>query len=99
MFSDQQLNGLEERFESQKYLSTPERVELASLLNLSETQVSQCHEYVFDYILNIIITIYNNIVSTIYFYYDNPFVALKSMRFAKLSLESVYFRLGIFHHQ
>ncbi|ESO04558.1 hypothetical protein HELRODRAFT_148469, partial [Helobdella robusta] len=39
VFSDQQLNGLEERFESQKYLSTPERVELASLLNLSETQV------------------------------------------------------------
>jgi len=39
VFSDQQLNGLEERFESQKYLSTPERVELASQLNLSETQV------------------------------------------------------------
>jgi len=40
VFSDQQLNGLEHRFGSQKYLSTPERVELASQLNLTETQVS-----------------------------------------------------------
>ena len=40
MFSDQQLSGLEKRFESQKYLSTPERVELANSLNLSETQVT-----------------------------------------------------------
>ncbi|XP_064597003.1 brain-specific homeobox protein homolog [Liolophura sinensis] len=39
VFSDQQLNGLEKRFESQRYLSTPERVELASQLSLSETQV------------------------------------------------------------
>jgi len=39
VFSDQQLNGLEQRFDSQKYLSTPERVELASQLNLTETQV------------------------------------------------------------
>ncbi|CAG9794415.1 unnamed protein product [Diatraea saccharalis] len=31
--------GLEKRFESQRYLSTPERVELAGALNLSETQV------------------------------------------------------------
>ena len=40
VFSDQQLSGLEKRFESQKYLSTPERVELATSLGLSETQVS-----------------------------------------------------------
>ena len=40
VFSDQQLSGLETRFESQKYLSTPERVELATSLGLSETQVS-----------------------------------------------------------
>ncbi|KAL3310461.1 hypothetical protein Ciccas_010975 [Cichlidogyrus casuarinus] len=39
VFSDIQLNGLEKRFESQRYLSTPERIELASQLNLSETQV------------------------------------------------------------
>ena len=39
VFSDHQLNGLEKRFESQKYLSTPERVELANSLCLSETQV------------------------------------------------------------
>jgi len=42
VFSDQQLNGLEKRFDGQKYLSTPERIELASQLNLSETQVSIC---------------------------------------------------------
>lgn len=39
VFSDQQLNGLEKRFEAQRYLSTPERIELANALNLSETQV------------------------------------------------------------
>lgn len=40
VFSDQQLTGLEKRFEAQRYLSTPERVELAHALHLSETQVS-----------------------------------------------------------
>uniref|UniRef100_A0A914QQM0 Homeobox domain-containing protein n=1 Tax=Panagrolaimus davidi TaxID=227884 RepID=A0A914QQM0_9BILA len=39
VFSDQQLQGLEKRFESQRYLSTPERIDLAAALNLSETQV------------------------------------------------------------
>ena len=41
VFSEHQLNGLEKQFqkESQKYLSTPERVVLANLLSLSETQV------------------------------------------------------------
>ncbi|XP_034248245.1 brain-specific homeobox protein homolog [Thrips palmi] len=39
VFSDQQLHGLEKRFGKQRYLSTPERVELATALNLSETQV------------------------------------------------------------
>lgn len=39
VFSDQQLQGLEKRFECQRYLSTPERIELAAALNLSETQV------------------------------------------------------------
>ena len=39
VFSDQQLSGLELRFKSQRYLSTPERVELASALSLTETQV------------------------------------------------------------
>lgn len=40
VFSDSQLSGLEKRFEIQRYLSTPERVELATALSLSETQVS-----------------------------------------------------------
>ncbi|GIY68128.1 brain-specific homeobox protein homolog [Caerostris darwini] len=40
VFSDQQLHGLEKRFEAQRYLSTPERLELATALSLSETQVS-----------------------------------------------------------
>ncbi|KAI6183327.1 Homeobox domain-containing protein [Aphelenchoides bicaudatus] len=39
VFSDAQLQGLESRFEKQRYLSTPERIELAALLNLSETQI------------------------------------------------------------
>ncbi|KAG8434633.1 hypothetical protein GDO86_012844 [Hymenochirus boettgeri] len=39
VFSDSQLSGLEKRFELQRYLSTPERVELATALSLSETQV------------------------------------------------------------
>ena len=39
VFSDHQLHGLERRFEKQRYLSTPERVELAHALHLSETQV------------------------------------------------------------
>lgn len=39
VFTDSQLNGLEYRFGSQRYLSTPERYELADKLSLSETQV------------------------------------------------------------
>ncbi|VDP85712.1 unnamed protein product [Echinostoma caproni] len=39
VFSDHQLLGLEHRFETQHYLSTPERIELANQLSLSETQV------------------------------------------------------------
>ncbi|KAF8565682.1 hypothetical protein P879_02143 [Paragonimus westermani] len=39
VFSDNQLLGLEHRFGTQHYLSTPERIELANQLSLSETQV------------------------------------------------------------
>lgn len=39
VFSDQQLHGLERRFDVQRYLSTPERYDLAAELNLTETQV------------------------------------------------------------
>ena len=41
VFSDSQLSGLEKRFEIQRYLSTPERVELATALSLSVTQVGR----------------------------------------------------------
>lgn len=44
VFSDSQLSGLEKRFEIQRYLSTPERVELATALSLSETQVGRRRE-------------------------------------------------------
>ncbi|KAI3409842.1 hypothetical protein GPALN_006216 [Globodera pallida] len=39
VFSDQQLHGLEHQFNQQNYLSTPERINLANALDLSETQV------------------------------------------------------------
>lgn len=39
VFSEEQLEGLENRFLTQKYLSTPERMDLAISLNLTETQV------------------------------------------------------------
>ncbi|KAM3174394.1 hypothetical protein ACTXT7_010634 [Hymenolepis weldensis] len=39
VFSDTQLYELEQRFKSQQYLSTPERLEIASSLGLSETQI------------------------------------------------------------
>lgn len=39
VFSDDQLSGLERRFVAQRYLSTPERYDLAADLNLTETQV------------------------------------------------------------
>jgi hypothetical protein len=38
-FGDRQIIGLKERLEAQKYLSIPERVELASQLSLTVTQV------------------------------------------------------------
>ncbi|CAK8675769.1 uncharacterized protein LOC143460402 [Clavelina lepadiformis] len=39
VFTDQQLNGLEHRFKTKRYLSTPERDHLAQTLQLTETQV------------------------------------------------------------
>ncbi|XP_028324503.1 NK3 homeobox 3 [Gouania willdenowi] len=38
-FSHAQVHALERRFSAQRYLSAPERVDLASALNLTETQV------------------------------------------------------------
>ena len=43
VFTDDQLKGLETQFGTQKYLSVPERMELAVSLRLSETQVKINH--------------------------------------------------------
>jgi len=42
--SDTQLMGLEKRFETQKYLSTPDRIEFANLLNLTQSQVKTWYQ-------------------------------------------------------
>jgi len=39
-----QLIGLEKRFESQKYLSTPDRIQLAESLGLSQLQVKTWYQ-------------------------------------------------------
>lgn len=39
MFTEKQLEGLENKFSDKKYLSVPDRMELAGRLELSETQV------------------------------------------------------------
>ncbi|KAG7259640.1 hypothetical protein CRUP_032146 [Coryphaenoides rupestris] len=39
VFTELQLMGLEKRFEKQKYLSTPDRIDLAESLGLSQLQV------------------------------------------------------------
>ncbi|CAF0905500.1 unnamed protein product [Rotaria sp. Silwood1] len=44
VFSDAQLLGLEKRFETQKYLSTPDRIELADMLHLSQLQVKTWYQ-------------------------------------------------------
>ncbi|TNN27589.1 Homeobox protein BarH-like 1 [Liparis tanakae] len=41
VFTELQLMGLEKRFEKQKYLSTPDRIDLAESLGLSQLQVLQ----------------------------------------------------------
>ena len=43
-FTDHQLNTLESSFERQKYLSVQDRMELASKLNLSDTQVKTWYQ-------------------------------------------------------
>ncbi len=43
-FKDAQLLGLEKRFETQKYLSTPDRIELADMLHLSQLQVKTWYQ-------------------------------------------------------
>jgi hypothetical protein len=48
VFSEYQLMGLEKKFQMQKYLSVPDRVELAAALNLTETQVKTWFESSFS---------------------------------------------------
>lgn len=44
VFTELQLMGLEKRFEAQKYLSTPDRIELAESLGLSQVQVKTWYQ-------------------------------------------------------
>ncbi|OWF42312.1 brain-specific homeobox protein homolog [Mizuhopecten yessoensis] len=44
VFTDLQLMGLEKRFEGQKYLSTPERLDLADSLGLTQIQVKTWYQ-------------------------------------------------------
>ncbi|XP_029630069.1 homeobox protein BarH-like 1 [Salmo trutta] len=44
VFTELQLMGLEKRFEKQKYLSTPDRIDLAECLNLSQLQVKTWYQ-------------------------------------------------------
>lgn len=44
VFTELQLMGLERRFDSQKYLSTPDRAELANALGLSQLQVKTWYQ-------------------------------------------------------
>ncbi|KAL5020057.1 hypothetical protein ScPMuIL_002949 [Solemya velum] len=44
VFTELQLLGLEKRFQSQKYLSTPDRIELAETLGLTQTQVKTWYQ-------------------------------------------------------
>lgn len=44
VFTELQLMGLEKRFELQKYLSTPDRLELAESLGLSQIQVKTWYQ-------------------------------------------------------
>ncbi|KAK7105741.1 hypothetical protein V1264_017081 [Littorina saxatilis] len=44
VFTELQLMGLEKRFETQKYLSTPDRMELAESLGLSQIQVKTWYQ-------------------------------------------------------
>lgn len=43
-FTDQQLNNLEKHFARQKYLSVQDRMELATKLGLSDTQVKTWYQ-------------------------------------------------------
>ncbi|CAG5120909.1 unnamed protein product, partial [Candidula unifasciata] len=44
VFTELQLLGLEKRFEGQKYLSTPDRLDLAESLGLSQIQVKTWYQ-------------------------------------------------------
>lgn len=55
-FTDQQLNNLEKHFARQKYLSVQDRLELATKLGLSDTQVKtwyQNRRYISSYFYTI----------------------------------------------
>ena len=45
MYSSLQIQQLERRFQRTQYLALPERAELASILGLTQTQVSTTHQH------------------------------------------------------
>lgn len=47
-FTGRQIFELEKQFEIKKYLSSSERAEMAKLLNVTETQVSEIQSWSFD---------------------------------------------------
>lgn len=50
VFSDAQRQGLEKRFQIQKYISKPDRKKLAEKLGLKDSQVSQyTHTHTLSY--------------------------------------------------
>jgi len=44
VFTELQLMGLEQKFEQKKYLSTPDRMELADSLGLTQLQVKTWYQ-------------------------------------------------------
>ena len=52
-FSGRQIFELEKQFEAKKYLSSSERAEIASLLNVTETQVWIRHQITMYMLYNI----------------------------------------------
>lgn len=58
VFSNLQRKGLEKRFEIQKYVTKPDRKQLAAMLGLTDAQVNKHDAQVLFYITVVILAIY-----------------------------------------